>query len=84
VTAHDHRFDDFRHPSHRAPLDQSATLASVLLLEFPVVLEAPGLFLFLAGATAIAVRGPEAQTPAGDVFTPFVPDSVTESMNQSR
>jgi glyoxylase I family protein len=40
-------------------------------LGFPVVLEAPGLFLFLAGATAIAVRGPEAQMPAGDVFSPF-------------
>lgn len=41
------------------------------LLGFPVVLEAPGLFLFLAGATAVAVRGPEPQTPKGDVFSPF-------------
>ena len=41
------------------------------VLGFPVVLEAPGLFLFLAGATAVAVRGPEFQTPAGDVFNPF-------------
>ncbi|HZR23070.1 MAG TPA: VOC family protein [Vicinamibacterales bacterium] len=40
-------------------------------LGFPVVLEAPGIFLFLAGQTAIAVRGPEAQTPAGDAFSPF-------------
>ena len=41
------------------------------ILGFPVVLEAPGIFLFLAGGTAVAVRGPEPQTPAGDVFSPF-------------
>jgi len=40
-------------------------------LGFAVVLEGPGIFLFLAGETAVAVRGPEAQTPAGDVFNPF-------------
>jgi len=40
-------------------------------LGFPVVLEAPGVFLFLAGQTAIAVRGPDARTPRGDVFSPF-------------
>jgi glyoxylase I family protein len=40
-------------------------------LGFPVVLESPGLFLFLAGATAIAVRGPEPHTPPGDVFSPY-------------
>lgn len=40
-------------------------------LGFPVVLEAPGIFLCVAGQTAIAVRGPDAQTPAGDVFSPF-------------
>jgi len=40
-------------------------------LGFPVVLDTPEMFLFLAGATAIAVRGPEARTPAGDVFNPF-------------
>jgi glyoxylase I family protein len=40
-------------------------------LGFPVVLEVPRLFLFLAGATAIAVRGPEAQTPPSDMFSPF-------------
>ena len=40
-------------------------------LEFPVVLEGPEIFLFLAGATAIAVRGPGAETPHGDVFSPF-------------
>lgn len=40
-------------------------------LGFPMVLEAPGIFLFLAGQTAVAVRGPESQTPAGDVFNPF-------------
>ena len=40
-------------------------------LGFPVLLEVPNLLLFSAGATAIAIRGPEAQTPAGDQFTPF-------------
>jgi glyoxylase I family protein len=40
-------------------------------LGFPVVLDAPGLFLFLAGSTALGVRGPESQTPAGDMFSPF-------------
>jgi glyoxylase I family protein len=41
------------------------------VLGFPVVLEAPGVFLFLAGSTAVAVRAPESQTPTGDVFSPF-------------
>lgn len=40
-------------------------------LGFPLALEGPGLFLVLAGQTAVAVRGPEAATPAGDVFNPF-------------
>ena len=40
-------------------------------LGLPIVLETPALFIALAGATAIAVRGPEAGTPAGDRFNPF-------------
>lgn len=40
-------------------------------LGLPIVLETPALFIALAGATAIAVRGPEAATPAGDRFSPF-------------
>jgi glyoxylase I family protein len=40
-------------------------------LGFSVALEVPNLFIFFAGSTGIAVRGPEAQTPAGDVFNPF-------------
>jgi catechol 2,3-dioxygenase-like lactoylglutathione lyase family enzyme len=40
-------------------------------LGFPVLMEAPNLLLFGAGATPFAIRGPEAQTPAGDQFTPF-------------
>ena len=40
-------------------------------LGFPIVHESPGLFLFLAGETAFAIRGPEPQTPAEDVFSPF-------------
>jgi len=40
-------------------------------LGFPVLLEKPNLFIFGAGSTAVAVRGPEAGTPPGDVFNPF-------------
>lgn len=40
-------------------------------LGFPVLMEAPNLLLFAAGATPFGIRGPEAQTPAGDKFTPF-------------
>lgn len=40
-------------------------------LGFPVAIEAPNLFLFLAGSTAIGVRGPDASTPKDDVFNPF-------------
>ena len=41
------------------------------ILGFQVVLEAPNIFIFLAGSSAVAVRGPEAGTPPGDVFSPF-------------
>lgn len=41
------------------------------VLGFPVVLEGPGIFLCLAGETAIAVRGPEAATQPTDSFSPF-------------
>jgi len=40
-------------------------------LGFPVVLELPNIFIFLAGATAVAVRGPEPGSPQGDRFSPF-------------
>jgi catechol 2,3-dioxygenase-like lactoylglutathione lyase family enzyme len=40
-------------------------------LGFPIVLDTPAIFLFLAGQTAVAVRGPEMQTPDKDVFSPF-------------
>ena len=40
-------------------------------LGFPIVLQNPVLFIALAGATAIAVRGPDPQTPGGDRFDPF-------------
>jgi glyoxylase I family protein len=40
-------------------------------LGFPIVLQTPVLFIALAGATAVAVRGPEAQTPSSDRFDPF-------------
>jgi catechol 2,3-dioxygenase-like lactoylglutathione lyase family enzyme len=40
-------------------------------LGFPPILEKENLFIFLAGSTAIGVRGPEAATPRGDIFNPF-------------
>jgi len=40
-------------------------------LGFAPVLETESLFIFLAGSTAVAVRGPEGATPAGDSFSPF-------------
>ncbi len=40
-------------------------------LGFDIVLEQPNLFIFFAGGTAIAIRGPEEQSPAGDLFDPF-------------
>ena len=40
-------------------------------LGFPIVMEVPNLFLFVAGSTAFGVRGPDARTPAGDTFSPF-------------
>jgi catechol 2,3-dioxygenase-like lactoylglutathione lyase family enzyme len=40
-------------------------------LGFPMVMEAPNLFLFMAGNTAVGVRGPDSQSPAGDSFSPF-------------
>lgn len=40
-------------------------------LGFKAAMDVPNFFLFMAGNTAIAVRGPDAQTPAGDGFSPF-------------
>jgi catechol 2,3-dioxygenase-like lactoylglutathione lyase family enzyme len=40
-------------------------------LGFPLILEKENRFIFLAGSTAIGVRGPENATPKGDVFIPF-------------
>jgi glyoxylase I family protein len=40
-------------------------------LGFAPVLEGPNIFLFLAGSTAIGVRGPEVGTPDGDRFDPL-------------
>ena len=39
-------------------------------LGFKLLIETPALFIFLAGSTAVAVRGPEADTPTGDRFNP--------------
>lgn len=40
-------------------------------LGFQVLLEQPNLLIFGAGGTAIAIRGPEAETPPDDRFSPF-------------
>jgi glyoxylase I family protein len=40
-------------------------------LGFPVALELPNLVIFLAGGSAIAIRGPEAGTPKDDRFDPY-------------
>ena len=40
-------------------------------LGFELRFEAPHMFVFRAGVTRIGVRGPEEQTPADDVFSPF-------------
>jgi len=40
-------------------------------LGLPIVIDTPELFAALAGDAAIVVRGPDAQTPAGDRFSPF-------------
>ena len=50
---------------------QRAKRFYIQLLGFTVLLESDNLFIFAAGETAIAVRGPEATTPAGDEFNPF-------------
>ncbi|MFL5575681.1 MAG: VOC family protein [Gemmatimonadaceae bacterium] len=39
-------------------------------LGFPVIVETPGVVLFLAGGTAIGLRAPSEHTPAGDQFSP--------------
>src|SRR5262245_58398517 len=41
------------------------------LMGFPVILEAPNLFLFTAGKTVFGVRGPEGDNGRDDRFSPF-------------
>ena len=40
-------------------------------LGFDLILEKDNLFIFFAGGTAIAVRGPEGQSPSNDQFNPY-------------
>lgn len=40
-------------------------------LGFKKIMEQPGLCLFLAGGTPIAIRGPESKTPGDDQFNPY-------------
>jgi catechol 2,3-dioxygenase-like lactoylglutathione lyase family enzyme len=39
-------------------------------LGFPMIMEVPGLVLFLAGGTAFGLRAPSDQTPVNDSFSP--------------
>jgi catechol 2,3-dioxygenase-like lactoylglutathione lyase family enzyme len=41
------------------------------VLGFPILLEGPNIFIFVAGGTACAVRGPELGSPPADHFDPF-------------
>lgn len=41
------------------------------ILGFDIVLEQSNLFIFFAGSTAIAIKGPENGTPKGDTFNPY-------------
>lgn len=41
------------------------------ILGFKIILEQPNLFIFFAGSTAIAIKGPAESTPPNDVFNPF-------------
>lgn len=40
-------------------------------LGFPLLMDADGLFIFAAGATAVAVRGPDQRTRDNDAFDPY-------------
>ena len=39
-------------------------------LGFPIIMDSPELVLFLAGGTAMGLRGPSPESPKGDVFNP--------------
>ena len=53
-----------------ADFDRSARFYTETL-GFPVALERPGLLIFMAGSTAVGIRGPVEGTPMDDVFNPF-------------
>lgn len=41
------------------------------VLGFDIIMEQHNLFIFFTGSTAIAIKGPEKDSPAGDTFNPF-------------
>src|SRR3712207_4975019 len=59
------------HVSLRCTDLERAKVFYIERLGFPLLLETGELFLFLAGGTAIGVRGPAPNTPPEDAFDPF-------------
>jgi glyoxylase I family protein len=59
------------HVSLRSTDLERAKVFYIDRLGFPLILETGELFLFLAGGTAVGVRGPAPKTPPEDVFDPF-------------
>jgi glyoxylase I family protein len=59
------------HVSLRSTDLERAKVFYVERLGFPLLLETGELFLFLAGGTAIGIRGPAANTSSDDAFDPF-------------
>lgn len=61
----------FHHVTLRSrDIDRSKLFYSETL-GFAILMELPTLVVFRVGATALVVRGPEAETPEGDKFNPL-------------
>ena len=65
------RTPGFHHLALRSTNLERSKRFYVETLGFELRFEAPNMFVFRAGETRIGVRGPEEQTPVGDVFSPF-------------
>jgi glyoxylase I family protein len=67
----DFKTPGIHHVTLRASDFQRSKKFYIETLGFKPILEQSNLFIFFAGSTAIAVRGPEDETPNDDVFNPF-------------